>query len=537
MTDSTTTTSHATQRSPNIHEADYAATLATIRDCAHDLGASAKHAFTTDAAELWPAFLAALPADQRQHHTCTACRHFVERFGSLVVVSEDGILMSLLWSHGGHGIYGPAVQAMSRIVARAKITGALVTTAALWGEPVTGPWHHFAVEADGLCPSLVAKPSAVETASQRAAKIRHEHGLLCAALAEYPADTVAKALAMLETGKMYRSEACLGVARWLHGIHEARARVKNAKIVDNLMWTHAAAAPAGWCHVKSGMIGTLLDDVASGLSFDDVAARFKAKMDPLQYLRPTAPVSTGNIAQAEKIVDAMGLRPSLERRFAKLEDIAEALWKPQPPAKPADAGGAFGHLLASRPGPADIGAPSVVMTWAKFAATVLPAAEHIEVDAPSVGSYIALVTAVHPDAPPILQWDREDQRNPVSWYLYAGGSLVERWGLRRGWNDVTAICLAPSNWHGRGRGKDGLRVFAMLKGAMDQGDGGLGLFPEILRSELHQVRNTIEAHSNRSLLSGREDATACGIEISSWCLTLRVTHRDLRQTYRIDRWD
>jgi hypothetical protein len=34
------------------------------------------------------------------------------------------------------------------------------------------------------------------------------------------------------------------------------------------------------------MIGALLDDIKSGLPFEDIKARFDAKMHPLRYQRP-----------------------------------------------------------------------------------------------------------------------------------------------------------------------------------------------------------------------------------------------------------
>ena len=69
------------------------------------------------------------------------------------------------------------------------------------------------------------------------------------------------------------------------------------------------------------------------------------------------------------------------------------------------------------------------MTWDKFQRTVLPSAERIEFLAPSHGSYTALVTAANAEAPPILQWDRDGARNPVSWYFWNGGSSASQFGL------------------------------------------------------------------------------------------------------------
>ncbi len=259
-------------------------------------------------------------------------------------------------------------------------------------------------------------------------------------------------------------------------------------------------------------------------------------MDPNKYLRPTAPVSEGNVARAEKLIESLGLQRSLERRFAKLEEIT-ALWKPRV-EEPKPAGGVFGHLLGSGDAARDLGTSANKITWVKFESTVLPTAERIEVNAPVHGTYVGFVTAVHPDAPPILQWDRPDRRNTVSWYLYTDGSSSRRWGLSPGFVDVTAICLAPSHWNGESREKDGHRVFAILQGARDiPYDCGAGFFPAQIRSDLHEVRSTLEAYALKAVVAGRDDATACGLELSHWGVSVRVTSRGIRTLYVIDRWD
>lgn len=56
---------------------------------------------------------------------------------------------------------------------------------------------------------------------------------------------------------------------------------------------------------------------------------------------------------------------------------------------------------------------------------VMPAASHLTVKVPNrADRFAALVTAVRPDAPPILRWDRDEARNPFSWY-YSGGVDAE----------------------------------------------------------------------------------------------------------------
>ena len=179
-------------------------------------------------------------------------------------------------------------------------------------------------------------------------------------------------------------------------------------------------------------------------------AQLMEELARVAYQRPKAAPSAGTLAEAERVVAAMGLAPSLERRFARLDEV-QASWMPK--AAASARGGVFGHLLPKeRVGGPALEMPDVTITWEKFARTVLPEARRMDA---FVGTgklpLIALVTAEHADAPPILRWDRPDLRNAVSWFCYPGGSRAEDWGLAPGtWHPVTAVVPLPTLW-GRAR--------------------------------------------------------------------------------------
>jgi hypothetical protein len=102
--------------------------------------------FTTDADGLFGAYLLALPAEARQHHTCTACRRFMETFGGLVTIRPDGSTMPAIWdAASAPAYYRDAIAAVEALIRRAKVTGVFLSTEKVWGKPVTGPWTHFAV--------------------------------------------------------------------------------------------------------------------------------------------------------------------------------------------------------------------------------------------------------------------------------------------------------------------------------------------------------------------------------------------------------
>jgi len=84
-------------------------------------------------------------------------------------------------------------------------------------------------------------------------------------------------------------------------------------------------------------------------------------------------------------------------------------------------------------------------------------------------------------------------------------------------------------------------VVFILKGAKEsRTDAGLALFPETLKSELREIRSTIEAFSRNGQLEGVADASACGIALmkgSNWNARFRVRSATSTVEYKIDRWD
>jgi len=549
------TSSSISTEAPHAHltppESDegYEHFLSTIQSRFDGLTSENEPLFTTDAEGVFDAFLAALPSDRRQHYECRECRNFVTRFGGLVTVSPDGTIHETMWSSSVPGFFQAAVNAARSIVRSATITGVFLSIDPVWGTPSnespkspSGEYHHMHVRprAERLYRSVHL------SADQRMAEMKEESKMLRRGLEEFPLSHVRQAHTLLTTGQLYRSEKCIGVASWLLALHESLAATRNEKTRDHLIWRAVAMAPAGFAHVRTTMIGTLLEDIAAELPFADIKRKFDAKMDPMVNQRPQAPPTAGNIRQAEALVEKLKSAGSLARRFARIEEV-KALWTP-PPVKPAPAAaGVFGHLFPKTPTTAAPGieTSTQTLTFRKFRETVLPIAQTIEFYVPAkAGPFFAFVTAVDPTAPPILQWDLENARNPVSWYFYRNGSEPSQWGLRGGtYVPVSAVCLQPTQWGDETKfSHQGAGAFFVLKGAKDSRNTAQGFFPECLRAEYHGVRATLEAYVRNATLAGREDATACGVGYhagQAWeDLRLRVTTASgVTSTYRIDRWD
>ncbi|MDD6034048.1 MAG: hypothetical protein PUC47_11320 [Oscillospiraceae bacterium] len=493
--------------------------------------------FTTDAENLYDLLLDGLPDELKQTYRCGTCRQFVDRFGALVTITDEGETCPVMWD-GMPDFFESIIQPIRRAVKKARVTGVFVTSAEGLGAAELNGWPHLAVK----LPQKLVYADRLKTAEQQAAALAEEHRLLGENVGRYKRTTLQTALNLLRSESFDRGEKVLGAAEWfdetLQALQSARDQAHRAAI----LWKRAAAAPAGFCHVSETMLGTLLDDIEAGRGAERIRERFARKMDPTVYQRPQARPSEGNVARAEEIMEKLNLTDSMQRRFARIEEL-ELLWKPaEPEAKPKK--GFFSDLRTKKKAESteqQVIAQGGKMTWEKFQRTVLPSAKKIEFFACKT-NYSAIVTAVHPDAPPLLQWDNEACRCPFNWYVYKNPSQPDRWNLKPfSYVEVTGITLQPSMWHG-GFEHQGKSVFFLLKGAKDSSyeNSGCALFPEMLRSELHEVRSTIEAWSNTHSLSGYDEATACGFRLEAgneYSARFRVT-TDLGVTeYILDRWD
>jgi hypothetical protein len=496
--------------------------------------------FTTAFDNLFELYLNAIPESERQYHNCHCCRRFVNEFGGLVTIDDHGDTHSAFWTLTDipHELR-ESVKAVIDVVERAKVAGVFLSPSPVYGTAVSfdgkknKTWHHLSI----MPPGAMRFKDSLQTAHQASAEKLQDFLMVRTALIDFTKQMLEQAVKLLKTESLYRSEKLLGQAEWLLDL-------KTKPI--NLLWKAVATAPAGFCHPRSSMIGTLLEDIRSGMEFSQIEKRFAAKMHPLQYQRPQAAPSAGAIAEAEKIVEKLKAAGSLDRRFCRREEVP-AIWIPHEAIEvETSEGGVFGHLKpkSSEPQVTDLRMPPISMTWEKFRRTVLPDADQIELYCDgSRNSYGALVTAANPDSPPILQWDSEENRNPVSWYLWHGGSVPAQYGLSGGrFNKIEKICLGPNQWRNEDDfAHQGQRVILLIEGAKETKMAGNALFPEIMRSEFHGIRSVIEAYARSAKIAGMESPHACGLILAkgndTWDAHLRVTSKGLKTEYKLDRWD
>jgi hypothetical protein len=512
-----------------IDDINYAVMLVATKRAFNMATAGGARLFETDAGDLWSLYLKNLPEGEGQFHNCRCCRKFIERFGSLVTIDEKGHTTPAMWAPDGSDFfYEPSFSAMFHRVKAARVTGVFLCKDAVWGTPETPGWTHLSVTP---LPAQVYRERAL-TAGQAMAAKKQDFITVSMALSEFTAPMLAQALRLFDSDALARSEKFLGPTQWLQDLH---FRPKG-RLGENVLWRAIATAPEGYCHPKSSVLGPLLEDIRLGKPYEEIKRSFEAMMHPLRYQRPQAAPAAQNIKAAEELIERLGFARSLERRFARLDEVQTA-WMPgrTETEKAQTASGVFSHLIAKE-GSGHIKAvdlPEATLTAEKFLATVVPSAERMEFLVPVHGNFMAMLTAEHADAPIIHKWGY-----PISWYIYHDGSPASQWGLSPTWVPVTALVRSPpmalanmTQWG------DGYLI--VLRDCYDSRyDAGNALFPETLISELHSVRSTIEAYSKMAKIGGRGQASVCGHFMGQGDknLRVRVFTNGGWTPYLIDRW-
>lgn len=498
--------------------------------------------------DLFEIFLANIPDHRRQYYTCHCCKQFINKYGNIVYLDKNWNVRSAIWpSVVAEEELISAISTIKKIVESSSISSVFLSEDKKWGVPENldpirnHTWTHFHLINDRIFKSKNLN------ADQTMAEKRQDLILLRTSLEKYDLTHFIGAKSLKDV--MSGSEKIIGAIDWCIDLIQKMDGNKNKK---NILWAAAASAPPGFCHFANTVVGTVLDDIKAGHDFQTIRNKFAAKTRPEIYQRPQSPPTQGNIARAEELVKKLGIDKSLPRRFARIEDLV-TIWKPSEMKELSrKEGGVFSHLL---PGAKNIqgqisGQPPIKITWEKFARDVMFNAYKLEYFVRPKDLFGTLITAVNPDAPPIIQWDSETLRNPTTWYTYSNPTSASQWNLKEGYNIITAICYGPYMWHQEYASKfthQAKRTFLLLENCKDtkHANSGGSFFPSQIKNELREIRSTIEAYAQTAQIANFDEGNASGIILAqntnssaSWNVKVRVTDKNNTCTeYLLDRWD
>ena len=303
--------------------------------------------------DLWNSYLngfSNIRIKEREYHNCNCCKDFITKFGGLAVITEDYKVKSALWSFIEDGvldrdsIYYNSTFNLSKLVFKSQINGVFLPKLDNLGvyesyqykyKELPNTWNHFSISIEDninrselFYPNKPYEKYKKQAIDHKGQAIRNDlYKVIALGLSEYSLETIKAAVMLLDsTEALYRQEEISPHAKWLFNLKQTLEAQSLPSCKRNVIWKALASAPIGFCHVRSSMLVTLLDDIKAGLSYDVYSKKFKEKMSPLQYRRPQTKPNNGSINQAEKLFKELDLELSLKRRFATIDEI-ETIWK------------------------------------------------------------------------------------------------------------------------------------------------------------------------------------------------------------------
>ena len=527
--------------------------------------------------KLYDIFVQALPEEDRREFDCTACRKFVNKYGRLALVNDNGELQPLMWYPRDLRVdpyFRDSVQAIFDAFKGRKVSREFKIAVArrYCGKAQTGGFRHMYIGFPAMEKVMTAEKKGLAVATTLELT-----EMLDRVLKDYDLATIKPATQILEQHKLPYSNNSKAAARWLLDlVREGRIDKASAGSQErrwNLLNRYAASSFVGCLHqLRSGALSTLLDNVKAGKDFEVIKTEWQRIADPLHYMRPQAAPKAGNIAVAERLFAELGLTAEdTRRRFLVLDDVPQEvrIWTGHPSTtKSKPTTGIFAKITPREAKKAiNDDLPSTKISFTKLVTKILPNAMKLEYKLDTRNGLYFFTTGL-PNTKPLMQWHSDTNR--ASWYTYAlaAHNVEEHPLISKAWNEVTALIPFPHLWDGAPltttfpvadendeAGKrykywhkaKGFRYLFVLKDIRDKNAHNLCLFPTLLKSEFHGVRATIERYSRegrKEYVDGVEGKGGYvgGIEVKRGATemgdVLRVTDREgERGVYEVVAWD
>ena len=379
------------------------------------LSASELHRTAIDGDTLWQAYLAAFPEGTnpifrvRTEHDGSYDRSVIRKIGNVVRLNADGSITSIWDIPDLPAPYNVVAARLSELVHAADIDSVFRINEHKLGvvsnvenrDGVTTQFHHFHAE--------IADKHFARSVGEVVGHINTTVAVMKRGFEEITPAAVADTLELIEQGTLYRGtefKNSLQVFQAGQNLYRRQTSDRNRSI---LLWLNVSSSVA---RLRNTAIGTLLQDLSSGMDLESAVRRWETVMAPTNYKRPTALVTQGMIDKALATIDSLGLRSALERRFAVIDDISinNVLWADNS-VQPLMRDG-LRDLLVTAAKPTTVSGASVEIPVERFMQEILPTATGMEIlFAGSLQPNLMSLTApVHADAAPLFKW-----RNGFAW--------------------------------------------------------------------------------------------------------------------------
>ncbi|MDD4971995.1 MAG: hypothetical protein PHT07_21420, partial [Paludibacter sp.] len=215
---------------------------------------------------------------------------------------------------------------------------------------------------------------------------------------------------------------------------------------DNWCWVNSYKLPIA--KFKNELIGVLCTELAEGKELNDACQAWNKRVDPANYMKATAPITSKQIEEARKFVEENGYTESFDRRFANIDDIkASEIKHINVGDGKLKAVSIFDNVksTSTRHKRSEFDGVDEVPIE-KFMQDILPACTSVEAFLSNKfdGNMVSLTTANNKESKPIFKWN-----NNYSWTFngnLAGKSMIKE-NVKNAGGKIEGILRCSLQWN------------------------------------------------------------------------------------------
>jgi hypothetical protein len=284
----------------------------------------------TDKDQLWSLYLDSFPPGtneifrKQREFDCSCCRQFIKSFGSVVAISESNEIVSIWDFKVNDNKYQLVVDALSKYVKSFAVEDFFVTKQSILGTEKSRElmsdkhvhvWHHFSIR---LPKALVLE--SFESVESIMGSLRDVRNVFKRSLEEISIDSIESVLDLIAQNSLYKGAEWKNVLDSFKKFHQDYSKLDETK-KDNYCWAKSTKVGVVVGKIRNHSIGVLLTDITKGVELNKAVERYEKIVAPANYKRPKAIFTARMVEQAQKTIAELGLSESLQRRFARIDDI------------------------------------------------------------------------------------------------------------------------------------------------------------------------------------------------------------------------
>lgn len=425
-----------------------------------------------DKDELWEVYMSSFPegtnkmSRKRREYDCGHCRNFIKTIGGAVTI-VDGKIHTIWEIDTDDVVFQPVVDALRTYVESKPIkdiwrhftnTVGVKSTNEYTEDKQIIKWTHMYTP---IPESLLERKSDIPTAK---AKVRDRKNVFKRSLDEITEEAVDTVLELIASNTLYRGQEWERILKDFRKYQREYNGLSDEE-KDTYTWAKAMTIGDVIGRIRNHSIGTLLVNISEGMDLDNAVKAYENVVAPANYKRPKAIFTKKMLEDAKKTVTDLGYMDSLQRRFARLDDITvNNILFCNRDAAPRIQGGLDIFDEMSKEVAVNPKKFSKVeeISAEKFVSDVLPTAKELEVlfENRHKKNMVSLIAPVNKNAKNMMKWN-----NPFSW-AYSGnmtdsemkervknaGGAVDgvlrfsiQWNAGKDWNrdDFDAHCKTP----------------------------------------------------------------------------------------------